>query len=141
MPTFTQKCDSRTWTERRCIEHFYQCSLFNKPLTNWPVDSQLFYANRVASAAERKWPESVAANNRSAYLSFLFVPSWFMVVLNLFGPLCPRQNAFDTFRKSVRAFFNLTPSSRKISHNSQTLQKSHNIKVLLWVFSLIWRVC
>lgn len=28
-----------------------------------------------------------------------------MVVLNLFGPLCPRQNAFDSFRKSVHAFF------------------------------------
>lgn len=28
-----------------------------------------------------------------------------MVVLNLFGPLCPRQTALDTFRKSGHAFF------------------------------------
>lgn len=64
--TFTQKWYIQTPT----AEHFYQCSLFNKPLTNWPVDSQLFYANRVASAAERKWPGSARPTTGALTLVF-----------------------------------------------------------------------
>lgn len=99
----------RTPTDRR-VAFINVC--FSIP-TNWPVDSQLFSANRGASGPAGSGPVTRTGHNRSAYLSFLFV----LVIYNQ-NSVGSSAKMLSTVAGNLVAFFGAIPSEAGLGRKS-----------------------